>query len=811
MTRVWIWMLLFGSAIAGLLTFSAAAVADDDEAAHEFVWEYPILIRPGERMNDTTWGDRRSVEYGVYLDRGQVCALSLTRAGPPEALGVSVRSPTAVESLCQTFSEARSHVRIQYQAEQPGIHFITVRGLSPGVGPGTSPLEIRARLRVSRPIQKYSLPWVDGAGRIDLMLMPGDRVQLRRLGSAGQRAAVEPATPESVLLDPLGDVVRERGGGIGRWRVARAGVHSLDVRLSGGIASPFDAVVVNRRTRRPRRIRSGRGWRGGLGEFRAGARCTARCAHLEIVGGRLAGSAVNVTDAPGGSVDVQIGSAPPISPPPDWLASQRVEYLSAAVMYAAYSRDSGYSAIPAECTLPVGGTSVGGSYRLLRRALNPPRHPEFDSRAYEVLEDHAVRLDTDGGDVEAQLVQVLPLEEGGAGFTIDGPATAFGVSIAADGTVVVVGCPARGGGEPASGVAMVFAGSDDTIGVVLQAPVPDAPEFGAAVAVANDGGAVAIADTGNQMVSVFERRATGWERSAVFHAPDAGSPDGFGAAIAMTTDMIVIGSPRWRRVRAGVGRTGGDEFGNAYVARRGAEGAWSELVTVLPAATQLPSLQSGFGSSVALDGDRMFVGAPRDLVSSARAGEPDQGLDLRADGSVYVFDVSGTAVFGAGRVTSNLRVVEPLEIVGASGPLGFGSALAVERGSLLVGVPGQYEGAGGVDVYVFERYQPLLAQRFGPEFAEAGSALGAALASGDGRVAVGLPGATQDGVPGAGAVLLLETIPGGGWSWTRELREATPQSWRGFGGGMGLAHGRVYVGPSRAQGVRGYVDVFEVR
>lgn len=101
---------------------------------------------------------------------------------------------------------------------------------------------------------------------------------------------------------------------------------------------------------------------------------------------------------------------------------------------------------------------------------------------------------------------------------------------------------------------------------------------------------------------VFERDAAGaWIFAAKLHGHDTDEEDWFGYNLAVDGDLIVVGA-----YRAGLDLT---QIGAAYVFQRGAGGssAWGEIKKLVPDGA---TGYTGFGVGVAIEGERIFIGAP---------------------------------------------------------------------------------------------------------------------------------------------------------------------------------------------------------
>ncbi|MEO6391405.1 MAG: FG-GAP-like repeat-containing protein [Pyrinomonadaceae bacterium] len=101
---------------------------------------------------------------------------------------------------------------------------------------------------------------------------------------------------------------------------------------------------------------------------------------------------------------------------------------------------------------------------------------------------------------------------------------------------------------------------------------------------------------------------------------DGGADDRFGNSVAISGDTVVVGSPL-DDIGANV------DQGSAYIFVRGTNGLWSQQAKLTGTGA---AAGDQFGSSVAISGDTVIVGAPIDNVGTNNA-----------QGSVYIFVRSG--------------------------------------------------------------------------------------------------------------------------------------------------------------------------
>ena len=264
------------------------------------------------------------------------------------------------------------------------------------------------------------------------------------------------------------------------------------------------------------------------------------------------------------------------------------------------------------------------------------------------------------------------------------------------------------------GAAVDFAG----IMRILQPPlrVVEVSEDRVAVSVARDGAAPAA-------VYVFEEDEDGgWGLAATVPRPADDTGEGFGTALMFDAGGLLVASPEM----------GG---GGAVHAFAEADGSWSLAATLRPDSTVQ---DAGFGSAMALDGDRLLIGAP-----GARLGT----------GLVYSYRRSVEGEWEEDQVLGPPPAETPDEVQR------FGATIAVLGDELWAGAPGAGSGSGRIHRFVASdgRWEPapLPAGDYGP-----GAALGTAIALGPAVAVAGAPGA--DG--GSGAAMVFTRGPGGMWT-----------------------------------------------
>jgi hypothetical protein len=322
-----------------------------------------------------------------------------------------------------------------------------------------------------------------------------------------------------------------------------------------------------------------------------------------------------------------------------------------------------------------------------------------------------------------------------ASFTDGTLRTHFGYSVAIsdDGDTIVVGAP----GSPeltGRGTVYVFvkpAGGWQSMPPTAALLVPNGHRSqGAGVAVSSDGSTVAVGaqgSNGNGRIYVFTRPSAGWQNTTVPAAILIGMGTGtFGGTVAMSGGTIVGGF------------LGVDAPGAAYVYVEPSSG-WQNAQPTAMLTSSDGSAGDEFGSSVAITGNTVAVGAPRHANVGAAyvfvepaAGWQDAtqtaelGIQTQSTSDLG-FSVSGgnnVVLAGDGKMTVGQNqgqgivfvYLEPaggwkdtsfpsVSITASDGLAGddFGAAVAISSTTAVVGAPERTDhgrsGAGGAWVF----------------------------------------------------------------------------------------------------------------
>ena len=206
-------------------------------------------------------------------------------------------------------------------------------------------------------------------------------------------------------------------------------------------------------------------------------------------------------------------------------------------------------------------------------------------------------------------------------------------------------------------------------------------ELGWSVAV--DGDILVIGATGDDpdntgAAYVFTRDASGWVQVGKLTAKVRRNDAGFGYAVAVHGDTIVVGA--YEDDFEGV------DAGAAYVFTKPANG-WADMIQTARLTASDAANRDEFGKSVAVDGDTIVVGAPEE--------------DTQARGSAYIFtrpangwgNWSTLDADGKAGLTATLR--------GQSNGDRFGTSVAVYGDTVLVGAAEENDKKGAT--YVFTK------------------------------------------------------------------------------------------------------------
>ena len=302
-------------------------------------------------------------------------------------------------------------------------------------------------------------------------------------------------------------------------------------------------------------------------------------------------------------------------------------------------------------------------------------------------------------------------------FAIQAPAVfaqGFGGALAVSGSDVIVG---ETGNRSYPGVVYVFNKSNDgswTESYQLTAPDGGESGDGFGNALASSGWHMAVGAANSNEAYVYVRQDNGsWDAGTMLQADDLSEDDGFGSSVAVGDGFVAV---------AATGQS--ENTGAVYIYEMNDNG-WSMATKLVPG-----SLEGGsyFGATMAVQGDRLIVGAPARVSAFARRGQ-----EFTSVGSVHVYRRGDDGMW------AEIGQVSPMAVSEGGG---FGSAISVNGTQLAVGAPFDNGSVGSVSTYNWDSesssYEP--ATKLAPYMANPGSQFGSFVTIDEYGVFVGTPG-----------------------------------------------------------------------
>ena len=257
----------------------------------------------------------------------------------------------------------------------------------------------------------------------------------------------------------------------------------------------------------------------------------------------------------------------------------------------------------------------------------------------------------------------------------------FGHAVAAAGRTIVVGAYREDTGSTDSGAVYVLDGDKSfkfsQTALLKASDRASFDYFGFAVAIDRDTIVVGAPQESttyyrNGAAYVFERDKAGkWAQKAKLLAPDRASSDAFGSSVAVHGDWVIVGAPN--------ADANGTDSGAVYLFKKAGTGAWTFTHKIGGAAAI-----DNFGWAVSLDAGRAVVGAP------------GRDSSVSNQGAAYVFGYNGKAGAWAWQAT----------LQGTAKQSGReGAAVAIDGDRILVGAPSSADKAANTGaVYVYSRH-----------------------------------------------------------------------------------------------------------
>lgn len=314
--------------------------------------------------------------------------------------------------------------------------------------------------------------------------------------------------------------------------------------------------------------------------------------------------------------------------------------------------------------------------------------------------------------------------------------------------------------------------------------------------------------TQSYSIDVAREQAASFAQQAYIKASNAGTDDSFGYSVALDGDTLAVGAPMEGGDASSTTVNPNDdalEAGGVYVFNRSG-GVWNEQAYI-----KASNANSGdwFGSSVALDGDTLAVGAlHEDGDANSTAASPND--NAQRAGAAYVYTRS------AGGWSQQAYIkASNAESYGY-----FSISIAVDGDTLLVGATGEGSDtaetpnnnlAAAGAAYIFTRSAGVWSQRdyLKASNADSGDVFGVSVALDGNTLAVGANGergdanstATNpnDNAQGAGAAYVF-TRSAGVWSQQVYLKASNAGTEDRFGVSVALDGDTVVVGADREDG-----------
>ncbi|MBX7134583.1 MAG: putative Ig domain-containing protein [Fimbriimonadaceae bacterium] len=306
----------------------------------------------------------------------------------------------------------------------------------------------------------------------------------------------------------------------------------------------------------------------------------------------------------------------------------------------------------------------------------------------------------------------------------NGVPSGYGWAVDIDGDRAVVTAPFFGLNPPSelSGAAYIFDRINGQWQYSATLRDPDGDNFGTSVSLDGDRvliGSYGAGDSNRGFAFIFERNQTGqWEKVAKLDPAGGGSDRQVGRFVALSGDDAVICST---------------SYGRTYHFRRSALGVWEEMGAYEP-----------FGLSIAIDGSQMAIGLPNtiriyqrsvnDWVQSAELTSPTSGFgtSVALKGGLLAVGAADAAR-GFVYTGSGAAWMQVADLSGAVGS-GMGNSCAISDDHVVFGARSYDNNRGAAYVFtalggiwtqqsVLQSATPTLGRYFGGSVAASGTAI----------------------------------------------------------------------------------------
>lgn len=296
-------------------------------------------------------------------------------------------------------------------------------------------------------------------------------------------------------------------------------------------------------------------------------------------------------------------------------------------------------------------------------------------------------------------------------------------------------------------------------------PASSYMSYGCSVSISGDWAAVGAygyslpGKTGCGAVFLYKRIDGIWQQQQIITAADAAASDRFGYSVCIKDTQLIVG--------AYLAANGTKTYaGAAYVFNYNGN-AWTQFIKLQPGDA---ADSDYFGYSVAIDGDRVAVGAP---------GFNGSSTDI---GCVYIYRLETFAPYWI----FDIKKIGTLPAANDR----LGHSVAVSNAFVAAGVPG-YNGNAGL-VYTFSRSNSYANANGVNPFAPAGSNFGYSIAITNNTLTVGSPYETVNSLTNRGRV--YSYYYNGTWQYNGDILLPSLQAGDQFGNSVSYANGYIIAG-----------------
>ena len=257
---------------------------------------------------------------------------------------------------------------------------------------------------------------------------------------------------------------------------------------------------------------------------------------------------------------------------------------------------------------------------------------------------------------------------------------------------------------------------------------------------------------------VFRRTGGLWAQEAYLKASNTDAYDWFGASVAIEGDLVVVGAPEESSSATGINgnqhSNAAQSSGAAYIFERVA-GVWTQVAYLK--ASNAEAIDR-FGKSVAIDAQRILIGASYESSSSPGVNGNEADNARGYSGAAYLFERNGNSWIQSTYIKS------PHPDWGDH----FGDAVAISGDRILIGAYAEESAASGVN----------------PN--------------------------PNTGVAhyNSGAAFVYERIAGA-WAATTYIKAPVNHSGDRFGGAVAIADDRIFIGARGESGTSGAVHIYK--